>query len=423
MYGLRAVTVPLIHWTVDFEGPIDRARMARALRLVLDAEPVLGCRFVPRPIQPYFERFPSDDLDRRELLREGDGGLVDGRHPVESFLAEEPDLGAEPQLKALMVPHKGGERLVLKISHLTADGAGAKEIAYRLASVYRKLARRPNLNVVPNQSSRSMLQVCRHVPPFSVPRLLWRSVKDNVTTRVPYRSLQYPSGRRDTGPMSFEVHRFSGARFAALDAFRRRTGATMNDLLVTAMLRASVRMLGEGAPGAYRLLVTVDLRRFIPRKVGAAAANLSSFLIIDLGRDLGRTFSETLGRAKTRLDAAKAELPGLAFMLGSLVVTLPVPFFLLPALGTLIMNGGAFTGNEPPALTNVGRIERRKLDFGGPAVANAEVGVTASLPPHVVIAASGFGDSATLSAGFQESAVPRKLFVDLFEAMDRELPG
>jgi NRPS condensation-like uncharacterized protein len=423
VYGLKTVTVPLIHLTVDFEAPVDRGRLVRALRLLLDAEPVLGCRFVPRPIRPYFDRVSAGELDRLELLRESDGGLVQGRHPVESFLAEEPDLGAEPQLKALILPRNGGERLVLKISHLVADGGGSKEIGYRLASIYRQLEDRPKLKVVPNHGSRGILQVCRHLPASSVARLLWRSVTDSVSVRRPYRSLRYPMSRLDARPMSFEVRRFSGARFAALDSFRRRTRATINDLLVTAMLRAWVRMLGEDAPGAYRLLVTVDLRRYIPGRVGAAPANLSSFLIIDLGRDLGRSFTETLARAKTLLDAAKADLPGLPFMLGSLAAALPMPFFLLPTLGWLVMTGGAVTGNQPPALTNAGLIDRRKLDFGGPAVANAELTVPASLSPHVVTCASGFGGSATLSVGFQEAAVPRRVFADLFELMDQELPG
>ncbi len=39
-------------FVMTFEGRLDPARLARAARLLLDAEPMLGCRFVPGPGRP-----------------------------------------------------------------------------------------------------------------------------------------------------------------------------------------------------------------------------------------------------------------------------------------------------------------------------------------------------------------------------------
>lgn len=46
---------------VTFDGHVDANRMVRAVRLTLDAEPILGCGFVERPRRLCWER--RDDLD------------------------------------------------------------------------------------------------------------------------------------------------------------------------------------------------------------------------------------------------------------------------------------------------------------------------------------------------------------------------
>ena len=47
---------------LPFAVPLDEARLGRAARLMLDAEPILGCRFEPDPVRPVWRR--RDDLDR-----------------------------------------------------------------------------------------------------------------------------------------------------------------------------------------------------------------------------------------------------------------------------------------------------------------------------------------------------------------------
>ena len=117
--------VPQIQLLVDVDGRLDPARLAGALRLCLDAEPVLGCRYVPRWIRPYWERLSAQALDGAELLREEHTGGDDRSTALERFLVE-PLSGTDgPQLRALLVHDEAGDQLVLKVS---LDGEALEEI-------------------------------------------------------------------------------------------------------------------------------------------------------------------------------------------------------------------------------------------------------------------------------------------------------
>lgn len=56
---------------VLFDGRLDEARLGRALRHLLDAEPVLGCRLVANAVPPVWQRLDG----HRQGGREGDRGL------------------------------------------------------------------------------------------------------------------------------------------------------------------------------------------------------------------------------------------------------------------------------------------------------------------------------------------------------------
>jgi len=63
------------------------------------------------------------------------------------------------------------------------------------------------------------------------------------------------------------------------------------------------------------------------------------------------------------------------------------------------------------------------LDFGNPRVSTAMLATPASNPPMLVSGLTGFRDSLSFSIGFYESAVVRAKMEELFETVERELPG
>ena len=64
-YVARNVADQQLHCVIVFDKHVDAERMSQAVLLTLDAEPVLGCRFVYDRHRPYWER--RHDLDRLTL--------------------------------------------------------------------------------------------------------------------------------------------------------------------------------------------------------------------------------------------------------------------------------------------------------------------------------------------------------------------
>lgn len=54
--------VPVIQIEMEFDYFLDEQRLAKAIELIMDAEPILGCRFTPRFFRPFWER-----VDKRRL--------------------------------------------------------------------------------------------------------------------------------------------------------------------------------------------------------------------------------------------------------------------------------------------------------------------------------------------------------------------
>ena len=152
---LRTVNDATLHVVISLDGPVEEARLARAVRLLLDAEPVLGCRFVPSTWRPFWQR--RDDLDHVPLCRR-----IDSPPSAElgTLLADPVDPLRDPLVR-LTILRGQTDTLWLRISHLAADGAGARDCAHLLAAIYSALAADPEFRPMPNLDGRRSLRQVR----------------------------------------------------------------------------------------------------------------------------------------------------------------------------------------------------------------------------------------------------------------------
>ncbi|HUT71988.1 MAG TPA: hypothetical protein VMW89_15065 [Desulfatiglandales bacterium] len=422
-YALSWAYVPQIHLLMEFDGRLDSDRLKRALHLTLHAEPVLGCRFVPRWINPYWARIAMDELDNSTFFRELTGDELTLKNALEGFLVEPVNELRGPQVKALLLRGESGDRLVLKLNHQVVDAGGTKEFGYLLASLYRELGNNSDIRPSPNLGTRSMRQVYGRFSKRRLLSILLAYFKEFLDSSIPYRSMTYPVRSDATGRRTFVMKRLSGERVRPIKTYCAEMDATMNDVMVAAMLRAYVRKTGWSGNGALRMVGTVDLRRYLPNQRAQALCNLSSFYFIDLGRNLGALFDDTLSRVKGQIDGLKTDNLGLGFALGTHLLGLPYPFGLKILLFREYFSKLASTGNIPPSMTNLGTIDDTALDFGSPDITAAEVLVPPCNPPFLVTGLSGYRDTLTLSLGFCESALPIAEVIELFEVVDQELPS
>jgi len=428
---IRLIGDMQLHCVIRLEGRLDEVRLARAVRLLLDTEPVLGCRWVETRLHPRWER--RQDLDRAPLVSvvDSDAPLADcspfmtmpclaERDPLVQVRIFRPPPGADGAV--------AGDTVCVKLAHLAMDGGGTKECVYRLASIYEALGRdrgfRPRANLT---GRRSFDQILERLGPWGRLGMVRYGLWSTRRRIRPARWWAFPSedgrrGRLAPGP-SYVFHRIGADRFGAVRAYCGRQGVTLNDVLVAAYCQAVVELVRPAAEVPLRLRTTVDLRRYLPSGRGEALCNLSAFVYPNLGPGLPRSFDELVGRVHREMNRHKADLIGLG----------DYPFF--GVLATMMPFWGLLTGFEAhlakplpaelrlPAITNIGRVDPAQLRFGEPRVVDAFVTASVVYPPLFAPAITGFGDSLTFSAGFCDSAIPRARVEGLFDRMERLLPS
>ncbi|MCP4699040.1 MAG: hypothetical protein GY862_19635 [Gammaproteobacteria bacterium] len=214
-----------------FDRALDAERLNDALKRTLDAEPVLGCRFVRHWRKPYWERL---DKPLPELLTLAENGAG-----YESFKIEGIDASAGPQIKACLWHSPEGDRLMLKAAHEACDAAGCKEIAGIISSIYTRLKHDPGCRPGPNPAgSRGLWQAMRFLPWHLYPLIYSRYLHQNWSNLFPAPTVTLPMSAGPRGCQAFVTRVISGERTSRIIEYGRARQATINDLFVAAVYRA-----------------------------------------------------------------------------------------------------------------------------------------------------------------------------------------
>jgi NRPS condensation-like uncharacterized protein len=399
-----------IRCVVRFAGQVDAGRMAQAVRLTLDAEPVLGCRLVERPWRPYWQR--RRDLDTLPLCPVIRGDDLDGQ--MWQFLSAPVDTLTGP-LVHLRLFRGETDTLCLKLDHGGGDGAGAMQYLALLAATYRELSAgagyRPPSHA---RGDRGQWQVIRHVGPLGVLASLRRLGFTRPAQRL-------PGYGTDASGRAIALRRVAAERLQAMRAYGRERQAKFNDLLVAATYRALFARVNPSPGEPCLLALPVDLRRYLPPGHPLPVANLSGGDTYDLAYEPGESFDHTLVRVVERSRRFKAAFPGLAGVTMQAVMFAP-GFAAARSLIHRFMGRSMAEGHMGPFLSNVGIIDEQLIDFGEAAIADAFGLGLISFPPSLNVAASTFRGVLTLTSGYCPTAIAPEVVEGFLDDIIRELP-
>jgi len=424
LYWMRGSYDSSIRCVTVLDGRVDAALMARAVRLTLDAEPVLGCRFVMGAFRQYWERMENpDEATLFEVLETSEYD-----NDIGAFLGSLPfmDLYKGPQVRAWLL-RSAKDTLVINIQHVACDGVGAKDYLALLASIYSNLLSDPAYRPEPNVTrSRSMSEVLKNLSPADYFPIMRRGIRDFYQFMFPLVRKTPPSMHMPFSKGAMIVRTISGDLFRKFREYGHRHKATVNDMLLTAFLRAFYKSERPGEDLHPRVVGTVDMRRYLPdKKAVAACCNLSSFTYLGLGRGLGASFEDTLSRVSSRMTALKKDFIGFGPVPLSALLFSILPFSAAlrvhDRLGDLQKTQASSGRDIAPLFSNMGIIDPERLVFGGAKVTAACVTTPVATPPVLAIGLTGFGESVTIAAGFCETIVTKMEVKRILDDMEKEL--
>ena len=389
---VRGTGEMMIQMEMEFNSRLDIDRLTKALDITLDAEPVLGCRFVKRWWRPRWERL---DAGGREVLTiAGDARAYDGfKHA-----SIDPYIG--PQIKACLFHDTGRDRLLIKVAHEVSDARGVTQIARVISSTYSRLAHEPEYRPEPNiDGDRSTWQVMRHVPWHAYPVIVYNYYRlYMIPFLFPIVSVRLPIVDDKDRTLGFVNRRVPEGSLQHIIEYGRQHDGTLNDVVTASFFHAITTASEWDRKSQLRILMTVDLRRFNPDKSGGGICNLSGMEVVNLRTDLTDDFGHTVKRISSFMNRRKAKWIGI----NDYVALAPSSVFfshdamkgiLLFAVRSLMKIKQA-----PYVLTNMGAIAQKDVTFDVPPV-EARFLPPVNYPPHMIICFYSYNGSLTISAG------------------------
>jgi NRPS condensation-like uncharacterized protein len=348
---------PQLGAVVSIDGRLEESRLKRALRLLLDAEPVLGCRFAADVVPPVWQRLEGlDALHLLDVRESGEPGA-----DACAFVAETFDQRVDPQVRVLLVRGPSADLLAVKVQHAAMDGGALKEMLYLIGDIYRTLGGHPDWTPSPNLDG-----VRRPTAQAGVVERL-RS--------LPHSGLSFPPSEwgtaepGDRGAARYVAASVESEVFGAAVALGRSAGATVNDIILTAEYRTLYRLMSATPGSKTPLTISCELRKHLPTGTKTALSNISGAWAISVSPIRDETFDDTLARVVEATRAWKRAGAGKAVALA-----MPLASALMRRQGLALarkmmikMTDGDTDPDSAAGLTNIGVIDDARLHFGAPA--------------------------------------------------------
>ncbi len=321
---------------------------------------------------------------------------------------------------------------------MVGDGGAGKDLIYLLASIYNRLGEDPNYRPWPNlDGDRSYRRIGRQLELRDKVAILrnFRWPVRELLKAGPGWQLPLPDHGRKRGVLSFLV--LPSERGQAIISYARRHQTSVNFVLSTAFFRALEAVVPHPTSVPLPILMTVDLRRYLPSKRADALCNHAGAEILFVRSDPGAQFNHILGQFQKQFEALKKSYLGLnsiplileTFPLIN-VVSAFMPFRLIEGVFHVLVKrrgtgGSSILSNAggAAAISNVGELDPERSRFGNVAVKNVYITSTLYRVPGMLgIVVTYFRNAITLSAHYMENCLSQNTVQAVLDRIDRELP-
>lgn len=391
---------------LTFAERLDPDALARAARLLLDLEPVLGCwwdesfggadwvRCADLDEQVVFSTADSDDPDRDAAAFHGTPFDPKG-----------------PRLAVLLLRSRDHDDLCVRFDHVAGDGWSAREVTHLLAETYSRVLDDPDYVPVPRTAPRPT-----HAD-------VWAALTDEqraLKTQAPPMSASKWAMKAQRGRGSgYAVRTLTLApeRVAAIRAYAHDRGATVNEALVASAVRSAASMFPLRPGVRPGVSISADTRRIARNEGLNRLANIATTQIVLMDYRHGESFDETLRHV---IDGVKPYRDSLWSITASQVDTMPAPVAMRAMFAFMTATMRLLHGMSLVCM-NVGPFDEKRLAFGEvlpvAAIGTGPATRFAGLPALI----SSYRDAMTIWMGFREEHIAPEVVERYLAGIDEQL--
>ncbi|AHC73993.1 ptzR [Candidatus Endolissoclinum faulkneri L5] len=370
--------------------------LRRATRLIMDAEPIMGCRMDISSAEPVWIR--RDDLDAVSnfSVSESEDVKADTIH----LIGLPYDLDAEPHFSISLLKGVNHDRLLMRMQHYLVDGRAFFEVATLFAKIYSALADDITYTLRPNFTSRDSFAWLKPFGWLDRLRIVRRDIGDILRMRknqVGFK-MNNPADLMKRGDdISLALFEVSQTRLAEIDKFASMLALSRNDLLLAGFARAYTKLVGVISNNqSIQLSVPNNVRRYAALAPRPPVCNLSGVANVFIDQGIGSSFSETIERLRKEMKRQRTGFMGTSN-------PLTVPFLAKKSflrkreiIDKMITSSRGKT--MPPTFTNVGRISEQRLRFAGIAPQRIEFYSCPIRKPIILVLVMEYRNTLMLSS-------------------------
>ncbi|CAK9094267.1 Peptide synthase [Durusdinium trenchii] len=417
-----------MHLVVSFDGRLDGDRLKRAVRLIWDREPILGCRLVEGWYRPSWRRRDDlDSLDPCPVVEE----TASGERRTE-FMVTQRDPRRDPLLSVQLFRGET-DTLCVKMSHLVGDASALIKVTRLIGDYYTRLATEPDFRPDVNQAPRAYRAVTREFSWKECFRVIGK-IRENrsiMKSLWQVNTEDYDPSVENTQPY-YVVRKIPAEVVSRATLYgRRKARATWTTVILAAYYTAMRSMFSFRFPEEPGLVVTtVDVRQKLPaeKRTDHAVSNMSGPVRLRVSPDPSSDFQEVLEELTGQFKSSLRD-GTLGFDNPMFVLSMPplrwllalVPFSLLRRRSRRFVADNVGTPFRMGGVANLGSLSEENFPFDGVKV--EDTWFAGALFRHfgIGIIATGFEGAVTMCVGFHSSVLHREKGEELLDRMVREL--
>lgn len=396
----------MVRFILHYPGVLDAQILCKAVRTIVDNVEVLHSSFFAGVIKAYWR--VNEDYEEGDFFYHAkvEGDVTESSTPY--FLSH---IGPQSkvQLRCYLVQNDRESTIVLLISHLCMDGGDGKYLLGKIAEAYNMILEKGTAaGLVIKNGSRAPRQAYENLSKKEY-LSLFRNPISKVKSEFPYPAKEAGTARLCKAEISAEI--MNAARIK-----EKVTGATLNDVLLTACYHAYAVLPGIDTKQPMSIMSMFDLRKHCKDGDSQGLCNMSGSLPTTLSNGIGETFSDTLRevvkQTKVIKDNPLAGLEGVP-LLYSISGSLP--------MGFLLKIAGFVYGSFSIGVTNLGNISGDFIKLGELIPDKAMFGGPLKKKPAMQVAIISLDGRGTLSVTGDFTDEDAKLIQQMLDRMVEEI--
>lgn len=404
-YLFRDVNDRMVHASFTYGFRIDPDVFLRTMDHIFQCVPVFHASFEVGFFRSHWRVHPYDPETIVSFCEIADADLEERQ---ERFLADYIAPSEPQQLRIRVFYHGEKSTLCLLVSHMCMDAGSLKYFLASLCRIYGQISR--GETPAPEKmkmGDRAYTAVYECFSPDKRKGAL-RQLK-NINEKD---DSFFPLTPEAEGDRIMIIHRkLPAGMLPRMRACAKKTGATVNDLILTAYFESLYEIAGYDAGRGLSISCAIDLRRHLSGPAKESITNHTAWMQCRTPGKGSRP-SETLDAVRKSVAGFKSDpymgLHGLP-LIGTIYNVLP---HAVAEFGIKVVYD-----NPPTSLSNIGQLDGDSLRLLGNPPVDGFITGAVKYKPYVLLSACSLGDDLTIGMCIRGNAEDRAIverFFDLF---------